>query len=53
MKISRKRYRELGLEICVADCECCCVYCEKNGKPHCEEMPDNILEYNWLENLEV
>ena len=42
MKISRERYRELGLEICMEDCECCCVCCEKDGKLHCEEMANNI-----------
>lgn len=42
MKISRKRYVELGLEICEADCEHCCICYEKDGKLHCEEMADNI-----------
>ena len=38
MKISGKRYRELGLEICEADCESCCCCYEKDGKLHCEEL---------------
>lgn len=37
MEITRKRAKELGLIVNLADCECCySYYLDKNREPYCE-----------------